>query len=177
MKFSAFLFLFITYFISAGAQKQNETLLTTSYGISKTNYKAGDTLDFIINTKIKSGWYLYSSEFLADGPMKFECTIENSNDFTVIDTIRAYKPFAHYDDVWEGEVKLFEDIGQFRIAIVVKKAGSIALKAMVAGQVCNDVCVPVEEKIDIDLSTLLYCDYKAADSAVYKHFEAMGEKK
>jgi len=144
---------------------------TLSYAVSKNNYKAGDTVYLIINVKMAEGWSLYSSEFKADGPIKFNCTLSKSSNYTPAGPIEAYKPFAHFDEVWEEEVKIFENIGQFRIPVIVKKAGKIMIKAEIEGQACKDACAPIADTIELDLSTLPVSDYIAADPAVYKHYE------
>jgi thiol:disulfide interchange protein DsbD len=165
--FSSFLFSLI--FLVSNARTIDQVKF--SYAISKTDYKAGDTVDFIINAKIIDGWYLYGNEFAADGPIKFTCTIEKSNDFKQVGEISAYKPYAHVDETWEAEVKIFENVGQFRIPIIVNKSGKIIFKAAYEGQTCKESCIPIKDKIDLDLSTLAYSDYIVADPSVYKHYE------
>lgn len=150
---------------------QATTPITLSYSISKTDYKSGDTLDFIINAKINEGWCLYSSEFLAEGPIKFECIAKKSNAFQQVGPLMAYQPFAHYDEVWEAEVKIFAGVAQFRLPMVVKKSGKIMFKAEMEGQACNDVCVPLHDTIELDLSTLPYGGYIAADPSIYEPYE------
>lgn len=146
-----------------------------SYAISKADYKAGDTVDFIINAKIIDGWYLYSTEFAATDPIKFKCTITSSKKFTQVGAIVAYKPFSHFDETWEGEVKVFESLGQFRIPLVIHKEGKIELKAKIESQSCSNAegrCVPVDVNMHVDLSKLPYGDYVAADPAVYSHYDS-----
>ncbi len=161
----AFFFLINAYTIA-----QNAIPVIATYAISKTNYKAGDTVEFIINLKINKGWYVYSSEFKADGPMKFECKVEMSKDFQILDKIIAWQPFEHYDEIWEGEVKIFEERAQFRLPMVMKKMGEISIKAVLTGQVCNEVCMPFKIQVDADLNKLPFCDYQAVDANVYKHY-------
>ncbi len=146
-----------------------------SYAVSTTDYKAGDTIELIINAKIIEGWYLYSTEFAATDPIKFKCTIVQSKDFEQAGAIIAYKPFSHYDETWEGEVKIFENIGQFRIPLVVKKAGKIDFKAKIESQSCSNAegrCVPVDVTVAIDLSALPFSDFMAADPSVYIHYDS-----
>ncbi len=162
---------FIFLLDSSCAFAQALTPITLSYSLSKTGYKAADTVDFIINAKIKKGWCLYSSEFAADGPIKFECVVEKSNAFFLLGPLLAYNPFAHYDEVWEAEVKIFEEVAQFRLPMVVKKSGKIIFRARIEGQGCNEVCVPLSTTIALDLSTLTYSDYVSASPSVYSHYE------
>ncbi len=176
MKYRNFL-LSALIFISLSGFSQGSNPYNLSFAVSKTNYKAGDTIDFIINFKIADGWELYSSEFPADGPIKFECTLEKSSDYTQLGTIIPYKPYTHYDEVWESQVKIFEKIAQFRLTIIVKKPGKINLKAALEGQFCKDACVAMSEKVDLELSSLPLGDNMAAEPSVYFHFGKEPEDK
>ena len=170
MKFNRLLFIPLL-FVSIIAFSQASDVYKINYGVSKTNYKAGDTIDFIITIKIADGWDLYSSEFPADGPIKFECILEKSKEYIMAGKIRAYKPFTHYDDTWEADIKIFEKIAQFRIPVIVKKSGKINLKGLIEGQLCKDSCIPIKENFSADLSILPFSDYIAADPSVYNHYK------
>ena len=175
MKFHKILFLCSLLLATFISSAQVDHPVEYSYAISKADYKAGDSVDFIINAKILDGWYLYSSEFVADGPIKFTCTIQNSKDFSA-GTVQPYKPFAHLDPDWDNtEVKIFQSVGQFRVPLLVNKEGKIILNGKIASQSCSSVegrCVPVDVKLsDIDLSSLPISDYQVADPAVYDHYK------
>ncbi len=175
MKFHKILFLCSLLLATFISSAQVDHPVEYSYAISKADYKAGDSVDFIINAKILDGWYLYSSEFVADGPIKFTCTIQNSKDFSA-GTVQPYKPFAHLDPDWDNtEVKIFQSVGQFRVPLLVNKEGKIILNGKIASQSCSSVegrCVPVDVKLsDIDLSLLPISDYQVADPAVYDHYK------
>ncbi len=165
----SFLTCFFLFFM-VKADKVNP--VSFSYAISKTDYKVGDTIDFIINASILDGWYLYSTEFPADGPLKFECNIEKSNDFSQVGKVMPYEPFAHKDENWDDSiVKIFEKVGQFRIPIRVNKAGKIEMLGKIEGQSCTDQCVPIGEKFKVDLSALPFSDFVVADASVYAHYK------
>ena len=171
MKFvRIFTFLFCSILFLFSKAQGVITPVTFSYGISKTEYKAGDTIDFIINAKIIDNWYLYSTEMAADGPILFECNLDKSKDYEILSKPIPYKPFIHYDETWEADVQIFEKVAQFRISILVKKEGKIDLKGKIEGQSCLESCIQIKEKIALDLSTLAYSDYIAADPEVYKHY-------
>lgn len=175
MKFQKILFLCSLLLATFISSAQVDHPVEYSYAISKTDYKAGDSVDFIINAKILDGWYLYSSEFAADGPIKFSCTIQNSKDFSA-GTVQPYKPFAHLDPDWDNlEVKIFQNIGQFRVPLLVNKEGKIVLNGKIVSQSCSSIegrCVPVDVNLsNIDLSTLPVSDYQVADPAVYDHYK------
>lgn len=175
MKFHKILFLCSLLLATFISSAQVDHPVEYSYAISKTDYKAGDSVDFIINAKILDGWYLYSSEFVAEGPIKFSCTIQNSKDFSA-GTVQPYKPFAHLDPDWDNlEVKIFQSIGQFRVPLLVNKEGKIVLNGKIVSQSCSSIegrCVPVDVNLsNIDLSTLPVSDYQVADPAVYEHYK------
>lgn len=175
MKFHKIIFLCSLLFATFISSAQVDHPVEYSYAISKADYKAGDSVDFIINAKILDGWYLYSSEFTADGPIKFTCTIQNSKDFSA-GAVQPYKPFAHLDPDWDNtEVKIFQSVGQFRVPLLVNKEGKIILNGKIESQSCSSVegrCVPVDVKLsDIDLSSLPISDYQVADPAVYDHYK------
>jgi thiol:disulfide interchange protein len=172
MNFARIVSLFFLSFIFLVSKAEGViTPVTFTYGISKTSYKAGDTVEFIINAKIIDGWYLYSTEMAADGPLRFECNLDKSKDFDVVGKIVPYKPFTHRDDVWDADVEIFEKVAQFRIPLLVKKDGKINLKGKIEGQSCLESCIQVKDKIDVDLSALPLSDYIAADPSVYDHFK------
>jgi DsbC/DsbD-like thiol-disulfide interchange protein len=149
--------------------------VTFSYALSKTDYKAGDTVDFIITAKIEKGWCIYSSEFEVDGPIRFDCLLEKNDHIIKAGPITAYKPFQHFDETWEGQIKLFEGMGQFRIPLVIKKTGKLVLKGEIEGQACKDVCVPINAKVEVDVSTLPKGAYEAVDPSVYDHYQEHGK--
>ncbi len=141
-----------------------------SYAISDTSFKVGDTVEIIVNLQIEEKWSVYSSEFAADGPLKFEFKGEKSKNFVYAGPIIPYKPFMHYDEVWEAEVKIFEEIAQFRIPIVIKKTGPAVFTATFSGQACKEVCVPISDAVAVDINTLPLGGYQSADPEVYSHY-------
>lgn len=149
---------------------QKVTPVKFDYAISDTSFKVGDTVEIIVNIKIENGWSVYSSEFAADGPLKFEFKGEKSKSFAFAGPIKPYKPFMHFDEVWEAEVKIFEEMAQFRIPIIIKKTGPVVFTATFNGQACKEVCVPISNAVSFDIRTLPFGDYQAADPEVYVHY-------
>ncbi len=156
---------------------QKATPVKFNYAISDTSFKVGDTVEIIVNIKIEDGWSVYSSEFAADGPLKFEFKAEKSKNFTVAGPIKPYKPFMHYDEVWEAEVKIFEERAQFRIPIVIKKKGPALFSASFSGQACKEVCVPISDAVAVDINTLPLGSYQSADPEVYSHYISIAAPK
>lgn len=170
MKFVRLVLLLFIFSLSLPGIAQVNSKVKFSYAVSKKDFKKGDTVDFIINAAIDEGWYLYSTEFAADGPIKFEVIFSDSSAFHQVGAVMPYKPFAHYDSTWEAEVKIFEKSAQFRVPLLITKDGAITLKGKVEGQLCQEQCIPVKEKFSVDLSTLPVGEYIAADESVYDHY-------
>jgi thiol:disulfide interchange protein len=167
-----FSLLFISFCVSSFSQIQKHVFL--SYAKSKPDYKQGDTVDIFINAKIDDGWYLYSTEFKADGPLVFEAEFKPSDDYKPVGKLQPFKPFPHYDSTWEGEVKIFEKFAQFKQPVIVNKAGKVIIKASIRGQYCSDACIQLDEKPTLDLSSLPVSRDSAVDQGVYDHYNAHG---
>lgn len=165
----------ILYSLIGMAQKASPVKF--SYAISDTSFKVGDTVEIIVNLKIEERWSVYSSEFAADGPLKFEFKGEKSKSFVYAGPIKPYKPFMHYDEVWEAEVKIFEEMAQFRIPIVIKKTGPAVFTATFSGQACKEVCVPISDAVAVDINTLPLGSYQSADPEVYSHYTTVAAPK
>lgn len=73
--------------------------------------KAGDEFTINITTdNIAKDWYIYASDFeLEYGPIAASIELAESEDFTPIGNLISVDAKAHYDDVFEGDVVIFED--------------------------------------------------------------------
>lgn len=134
--------LFINY--AAVAQLQKAKAHWT-YTFSKPEVKKGETVDLIFTAIIDKDWYLYSSDFDPDlGPMLTSFTFEKNNTFEVVGKLKAQNPKTKFEEVWGGNVRIFEGKGVFKQTIKVL-ADNPVIKGSSEYQTCSHVtglCIP-----------------------------------
>ena len=135
-------FCFVSFF-ALGQIKDYTTEKTT---LSHTNAQVGDEVEVVFEVQIAKDWYIYSSEFKAEGPNRAEFIFTPHTSYQLIGSVQAINPKRKHDEVWEGEIAYFEKKAEFRQKI---KILSPMLK--IAGeynfQSCSNVtgqCLPPE---------------------------------
>ncbi len=120
-----------------------------SYDVSNKEVQIGDEVELIFRAHIDPDWYLYSSDFDPDlGPMLTEFTFETNSNYELVGEIVPVNPKKKYDEIWEGEVKYFTGIGEFRQKIKITGENPI-IKGSYSYQVCSDVdgkCIPFDDE-------------------------------
>src|SRR5882762_3752072 len=119
--FLSALSVFIIGFSSAHAQVLNPAKWTTESSV--TEAKSGDEITLIFQATIDSNWYLYSSEFSCeDGPIKTSFTFQKDKSYELIGGIVAINPIDKHDKIFECDVKIFKNTGEFQQKIKVLSA-------------------------------------------------------
>ncbi|MCR6642165.1 MAG: protein-disulfide reductase DsbD N-terminal domain-containing protein [Sporocytophaga sp.] len=137
-------FLMLGFSSSLIAQIEKPVIWSTA--ISKKEVKAGEIVELIFTAQIKSGWYLYSSDFDPNlGPNVTEIEIEKDPSFEVVGKLISVDSKKKYDSLWGGEYRYFKGTGVFKQKIKVLKDSPV-IQVSLNAQACTDVsgkCVPV----------------------------------
>ncbi|GAL84609.1 hypothetical protein MYP_1837 [Sporocytophaga myxococcoides] len=140
------LIFFLMLGISSSLIAQIERPVTWSTSISKKEVKAGEIVELIFTAQIKSGWYLYSSDFDPNlGPNVTEIEIEKNPSFEVVGKLISVDSKKKYDSLWGGEYRYFKGTGVFKQKIKILKDNPV-IQVSLNAQACTDVsgkCVPV----------------------------------
>lgn len=115
--------------------------------------QSGDTA--IFHASIEHGWHMYAVN-LPDpdgGPLPTEIVFEESDQFTLIDSITESKGHTEMDDAFGIEVTYFETEATFKQRILDKSKGANPnVKGVVYYMVCNDeMCIPLERSFTFQL--------------------------
>ena len=145
--------IFFVLFVTLGLQAQILKPAHWTYDVSKKEVQIGDEIDLIFRARIDLDWYLYSSDFDPDlGPMLTEFTFEKNSSYALVGDIVPINPKKKYDEIWEGEVKYFTGIGEFRQKIKITGKDPV-VKGGYSYQVCSDVdgkCIPFDDEFTFD---------------------------
>ncbi len=159
-------------FSSANAQVLKPAKWTTES--STTEVKAGDEITLIFHTTIDNNWYLYSSEFSCeDGPIKTSFTFRADKSYELIGGIVAINPIDKHDKIFECDVKIFKNTGEFRQKVKVLSS-PLKISGSYEYQVCTELtgqCVPGEgeflfDKIRVTGSQLQVASSQSQDPSV-----------
>ncbi len=103
--------------------------------------KIGDKkYDLILTASIENEWHLYSIEKVEDGPLPTEFIFEEQKGFKVIgEAIEVTKPIKEYEEVFEKEIKFFNNEAVFKVSIeLTSDDESIPVVGEIAYMACND---------------------------------------
>lgn len=145
MKNISFLILFIACFLfglNVSAQVQ-KNLAVWTYTFSKNEVKKGETVDLIFTASLENDWYLYSTEFEAEGPMPTVITINPHPSFQLIGKVKPQNPKEKFDEVWGAKIKFFDNKAVFKQTIKIVTDNPV-IKGSSEYQTCrhtNGLCV------------------------------------
>lgn len=137
------LLLFIL-FPSVLSQAQILTPAKWTYSTSTQNTKVGDELELIFTATIEKDWYLYSSEFPCEDPIKTNFILAPHSSFQLVSGIQPINPIDKYDEIFECDVKIFKKHAEFRQKIKVLSS-PLKISGESEYQICTEVtgqCVP-----------------------------------
>lgn len=140
------IFHFIVFILLLSCKSEAQLLKPVKFFISvdKQEVKVGDTLTLTAVGEIIDGFYMYGSQFPADGPIKTNLVLEKMEGLKLADSLTCSNCKTKYDDIWEGNIAYAEHKIIFVQKYVVTKA-TYSLVGKVAGQACktDGVCVQV----------------------------------
>ncbi len=140
--------------LSQGSSPVSKILEPVEWDIKATSI-APNTIELVFNAKIDEGYHLYSLTIPEDGPLPTVFTFENSDRFSLDgDVIEAIIPIEEYDDVFEMDIKFFEDKASFKQVIKINSDNeNVPIVGEIAYMVCNEVgCVALYEDIEVVLN-------------------------
>jgi thiol:disulfide interchange protein len=129
----------------AASFKQIEKHASWDFAFSKKEVKVGETVDVILSAKIDNGWYMYASDFAAEGPMPTSVKWVKNDSYELVGGLKSISPKKKYDEIWEGEVAYFTGSGELRQTVKILKEnpdidGKVTYQTCVNGE--GGKCVP-----------------------------------
>lgn len=149
MKFPSIVFLL---FVSLSTTGQILTPAKWTYETTVKEAKVGDEIELIFKATIDNDWYLYSSEFPCEDPIKTSFNLVPHSSYQAIGSLVPVNPIEKYDKIFECDVKIFKKTGVFRQKIKILSA-HLKISGESDYQVCTDVtgqCVPGGEEFSFD---------------------------
>jgi thiol:disulfide interchange protein DsbD len=135
-KFFGALFLLVT--LGAG-YAQILTPAKWTWAPSKTSVKTGDQLDLVFTVTIDKSWYVYANDFDPDcGPLLTTATFEEHPSFELVGGLKAINSVDKHDEVFDCDVKIFKDKGEFRQTVKVLSK-DLKISGVLDGQVCTEI--------------------------------------
>jgi thiol:disulfide interchange protein DsbD len=132
----SFLLLALSYIPVWPLQVLEPAKMQTSASTNQT--KVGDEIDLIFTATIDNGWYLYSLGFDAEcGPIPMSVMLESNNTFEIVGNLRAINDKTKHDEIFDCDVRIFENKGEFRQKIRILSANPV-IKGTYEGQVCSE---------------------------------------
>lgn len=151
MTFQRALFL-LFIFLGFSSSAQILTPAKWSWAPSKTSVAAGEEIELIFTVTTDKNWYVYANDFDPDcGPMLTTITFEKHPSFTTVGELKAINPLRKHDEIFDCDVKIFKDKGEFRQRIKLLTANPV-IKGVIEGQTCTEVdgrCIPFEVDFEI----------------------------
>lgn len=148
-------FLLLSFFsvlLSLGVSAQILTPAKWTYA-SVTEAKVGDEVELIFKATIDKDWYLYSSEFPCEDPIKTSFGLVPHSSYQLAGPLVPVKPIDKYDDVFDCDVKIFKGTAEFRQKIKIL-ATPLRLSGESEYQVCTEKtgqCIPGGEDFSFNI--------------------------
>jgi len=150
MKYFLILILFVISIFSTQAQvftsgaDENQVEDPVSWDV-KLEKQNDSIYKLIINAKIEKGWHLYSQNIGDEGPIATSFIFEDApKDYLAIGEMTEPDVPTIFDEVFEMEIKYFEDNAEFIQEIKVLNEDAV-IKFEVEYMACNDTqCLPPE---------------------------------
>ncbi len=119
----------------------------------KKEVKIGDVVEISINGTLAKDWYIYSTEFEAEGPNRTVFNFKPNPTYQLVGKVKPVGFHEKYEEVWEGKVSIAENKAKFVQKIKILQANPV-IEGTYEYSVCSTVsgqCLPVKEnefKID-----------------------------
>lgn len=148
------LFLFLLVATLSCSQAQVLQPAKWSYATSVTEANVGDEVEVIFKATIDKNWYLYSSEFpCEDGPIKTTFNLVPHASYQLVGGLVPINPIDKYDEIFECDVKIFKQTGEFRQKIKIL-ASPLVIKGESDYQTCSDLtgqCISSADDFSFDI--------------------------
>ncbi|MCD6333339.1 MAG: thioredoxin family protein [Bacteroidales bacterium] len=109
--------------------------------------------DLIIEAQIDLGWHLYSISTPEGGPLPTVLTLEPSDHFVMVDSLKEDPvPEETFDELFEMKIRFHSLEAKFIQRIKIVKEGAFTLKGTIEGQACDDSqCTLVNSDIAVTI--------------------------
>lgn len=135
---------------NADAATENKVLdpVQWSYAVNKLN---NSEIELIFKANIDKGFHLYSLDIPENGPLPTVFTFYENDKLELVDSpVETLEGSVKYDDIFEMDIKSFEDKAEFRQTIKLKADAPVNIAGEIAYMVCNDVgCVALYHDFDV----------------------------
>lgn len=121
-----------------------------TYSFSKSKIAAGETVELVFKATINPAWYLYSSEFEAEGPIPTSFALVANDSYEKVGKLKPINPKTKFDPIWEGNVNYFIGVGEFRQTVRILKSNPV-IKGTSEYQTCtlkDGSCIPGGEDFE-----------------------------
>lgn len=119
-----------------------------SWEIKSENVEVGDEVELVFNLSMEENWYVYANDFDPScGPNLAVFSFEPNSSYERIGEVVAVDVKEKYDEIFECDVKVFQEYGKFTQKIKVLSK-DLLVKGSYEYQTCNEVtglCLPPKE--------------------------------
>ena len=139
---------------SQGGAQKSQILEPVKWNITSKKLSS-NTIELTFDATIDKGYHLYSLTIPEDGPLPTVFTFEESKSIILDgDVQEAIIPIEEFDEVFEMDIKFFEDKASFKQTIKLNSDESnIPLVGEIAYMVCNEIgCVALYEDFSLTIS-------------------------
>ncbi|UBM60712.1 thioredoxin family protein [Marinilongibacter aquaticus] len=141
-------FLFLGFLASQFAFAQLLKPASWVFKPAKAEVKVGEMVELQFTASIQKGWYLYSNDFDENlGPILTTVEFEPNDSYALVGGLTPLHPKKKYDEIWEGEVSIFKEKGEFVQKVKILKADPV-IKGAIDFQTCQEdgQCINGNEK-------------------------------
>ncbi|MGK7391967.1 MAG: cytochrome c biogenesis protein CcdA [Candidatus Cyclobacteriaceae bacterium M2_1C_046] len=153
MRYIQYSLVVIIIFLSFHSKGQILQPASWETSTSKETVKVGEELDLVFKAEIDQNWYLYSSDFDPEcGPIVASWEFVPNDTYERIGDIKPINPKTKYDEIFECEVRIFRNTGEFRQTVKVLKP-ELIVEGNFEYQVCSDIdgkCINFDEDFIFD---------------------------
>ena len=150
MKRIVFLVVVLIAVLTGNLYSQIQKPATWAYTLSSPKVSVGETVELIFTATIHPAWYLYSSEFEAEGPIPTSFTLVPNDTYEKVGKLKPIHPKKKFDEIWGGTINYFTGKGEFRQTIRILKVNPV-IKGKSEYQTCtlkDGSCIPGEEDFE-----------------------------
>jgi thiol:disulfide interchange protein DsbD len=142
----------LSFFLGVTSSAQILNPAKWSWATSKISVQTGEEIELVFTVTTDKNWYVYANDFDPDcGPMLTTITFEKHPSFTIVGDLKAINPLRKHDEIFDCDVKIFKDKGEFRQRIKLLTANPV-IKGVIEGQTCTEVdgrCIPFEVDFEV----------------------------
>ncbi|MDY0077285.1 MAG: protein-disulfide reductase DsbD family protein [Bacteroidales bacterium] len=135
---------------NVGAVAESKVLepVNWSYDVNKLE---DSKIELIFKAKIDKGFHLYSIDIPENGPLPTVFTFYENDKLELVGSpLESLEGTVKYDEIFEMDIKSFEDKAEFRQTIKLKDKAPVNIAGEIAYMVCNDVgCVALYHDFDV----------------------------